>query len=179
MLCFSLIYCQENEIMITTKYMELFNVNDKVMHCREGLSVISSTTIMGEREYFIVRSLKGDGEAIYVPKLTAESIIRKLMSVGEADKLLESLKGYKLEFNPNTKQRRDAFKRRLGTGDINDIAYLFYQGYLYDLYPDGIKLGPSDIDMLGFAKNFLFDELALVYQVDRDKIDEFVKEKIK
>lgn len=159
--------------------MSLFKVSDKVMHCREGLSEIVSTTEMSGREYFIVRSVKGDGEAIYVPVDSAQNIIRHLMSAEEADQLLLSLKKFPLDYNPNTKQRRDAFKRRLNSGDINDVAYLFYQGYLYSLNPDGIKLGPSDADMLAYSKNFLLDELALAYSIDRDKAEEFVNGKLK
>lgn len=155
-----------------------FNVGDKVMHCREGLAVISSLTIMADREYFIVHSIHGEGEAIYVPKATAENIIRKIMTSKEADELLASLKVIPKEFNSNTKQRRDAFKKRLGSGDVRDIAYLFKQEYMYRKEPDGVKLGPSDLDMLNYAKNFLLDELALSYGVAREEIETFVNNKI-
>lgn len=159
--------------------MSIFKVSDKVMHCREGLSEIVKTTEMGGREYFVVRSIKGDGEAIYVPVENSQNIIRPIMTVAEADGLIKELKGYPLEYNPNTKQRRDAFKRRLNSGNIRDVAYLFYQGYLYSKNPDGIKLGPSDSEMLIYSKNFLFDELALVYKIVRDKIEEFILRKLK
>ncbi|MCF0107672.1 MAG: hypothetical protein HUJ59_01500 [Bacilli bacterium] len=159
--------------------MSTFKVSDKVMHCREGLSEIVSTTEMNGRDYFIVRSFSGDGEAIYVPKDSACNIIRQLMTIEEADNLLNSLKNYQLEYNPNTKQRRDAFKRRINSGDIKDIAYMFYQGYLFKLHPEGIKLGPSDCDMLEHSKKFLFDELMLVYDISKNEIDSFVEQKLK
>jgi len=158
--------------------MSEFKVGDKVMHCREGLAVIFSTTQMADRDYFIVHSSHGDGEAIYVPLLTADSIIRKIMTVEEANRLLESLKPIVKEFNTNTKQRRDAYKRRLGSGDVNDIAYLFKQYYLYKEDPEGVKLGPADVDMLSYATNFLLDELSLTYEISREEIEAFVTARI-
>ena len=155
-----------------------FKINDKVMHCREGLAAITSITTMGDREYFIVHAVHGDGEAVYVPFLTADKIIRKIMEPSEADMLLASLKDITKEFNSNTKQRRDAYKRRLGSGLVEDIAYLYRQSVLYDKDPEGVRLGPADIEMLNYAKNCLLDELSLSYDVDRDKIEEFVLNKI-
>lgn len=176
---FPLKKCFSFEIIKSIEGMEQFKVNDKVMHCREGLSIISSTTFMCDREYFIVRSVNGDGEAIYVPVLTANSIIRKLLSKDAADALLSSISQLKMEFNPNTKQRRDAFKKRLSSGDVKDIAYLFMQGHLYNENADQVRLGPADIEMIRYATKCLLDELALTYEIDRDKIEEFVINKIK
>ena len=83
------------------------------------------------------------------------------------------------EFNPNTKQRRDAFKRRLGSGSVFDIAYLYRQKWLFETYPDNVKLGPADIEMLTFASNILLDELSLTYNIERDKIENHIVTKIK
>lgn len=156
-----------------------FKLNDMVMHCREGLATISSTTKMGEREYFIVHSVHGDGEAIYVPFATAENIIRPVMTKDEAESLINKIKLIKKEFNSNTKQRRDAFRKRLNSGDIKDIAYLFAQNILYTKEPEDVKLGAADIEMLEFAQNFLLDELSLSYRISREEILDFVINKLK
>lgn len=155
-----------------------YALEDKVIHCRNGVSTIINETIMGDREYFIIRALRGDGENIYVPKVGCENIIRPIMSVEEADLLLKSLQGIKKEFNPNTKQRRDAFKRRLSSGDVKDIAYLYRQSYLYNISPEGVKLGPADVDMLLYATNMFLDELSITYKVDRDNVEQIVIQKI-
>ena len=159
--------------------MSDFKVNDKVIHCREGLAIIDSVKTMGDRDYFVVHSIGGDSEAIYVPIATANSIIRRLMTPEEADELLKSLTLVNLEFNSNTKQRRDAYKKRLSTGDVKDIAYLYRQEQLCKDNYKLVRLGPADLDMLGYAKKCLLDELALIYEVDRDKIEEFALKKIK
>ena len=155
-----------------------YKIGDKVIHCRNGVSTILGMKEMGEREYFVIRALRGDNENIYIPVIGSENIVRPVMSVKEADELLHSLAFIEKEFNPNTKQRRDAYKRRLNSGNVLDIAYLYRQKCLYAQYPENVKLGPSDIEMLEYASNILLDELSLTYNVERDKIEEIVVSKI-
>ena len=155
-----------------------YALEEKVIHCRNGVSTILNVVMIGDREYYLIRAIRGDGENIYVPIVGCENIIRPIMDVSSADELLSSLKNLEKEFNPNTKQRRDAYKRRLASGDVQDIAYLYRQYYLYNKNPEDVKLGPADIDMLEYATNILLDELALTYQVDRDKVEQLVINKI-
>ena len=160
----------------------MFKINDSVIHCREGLSVIVGSKDMNGKEYFLVSVKHNSGETIYVPVDTASSIIRPLMDKKAADSLLSFIKKIEKEFNTNTKQRRDAYKRRLSSGDVKDIAYLYKQLYFYNLIGGEnnteIKLGPVDIDMLSYAENMLLDELAISYSIPREEIKDFVEKKI-
>ena len=163
-------------------YMSDFNVNNEVIHCREGLSTIIGSKEMNGKEYFLVQVNRISGETFYVPVDSANNIIRHIMNVKEADELLKLVKKIGKDFNTNTKQRRDAYKRRLSSGDVNDIAYLYRQLYFY--YKIGgednteIKLGPVDIDMLSHAKNMLLDEFSLTYKVNRDEVEDFIEKRI-
>ena len=160
----------------------MFKINDSVIHCREGLSVIVGSRDMNGKEYFLVSVKHNSGETIYVPVDTASSIIRPLMDKKAADSLLSFIKKIEKEFNTNTKQRRDAYKRRLSSGDVKDIAYLYKQLYFYNLIGGEnnteIKLGPVDIDMLSYAENMLLDELSITYSIPREEIKAFVEKKI-
>jgi RNA polymerase-interacting CarD/CdnL/TRCF family regulator len=137
---------------------------------------------MNGKEYFLVSVKHNSGETIYVPVDTASSIIRPLMDKKAADSLLSFIKKIEKEFNTNTKQRRDAYKRRLSSGDVKDIAYLYKQLYFYNLIGGEnnteIKLGPVDIDMLSYAENMLLDELSITYSIPREEIKAFVEKKI-
>lgn len=155
-----------------------YSVGEKVIHRRNGVSTIFDIIQMNERDYYVVRVDNGDGENIYVPIEGQNSIIRPILSVPEADVLLKSLKDIQKEFNPNTKQRRDAYKKRLSSGQVEDIAYLYRQNHLYRDSPEDIKLGPSDVDMLNYASNMLLTELALTYNKNRDEIDSYIINKI-
>lgn len=159
--------------------MGVFSKGDRVIHCRDGLAIVVDDTIIAGNEYFVVKTVRGGGENIYVPIDRAAAIIRPLMTQKEADELINSIKNIQPEYNNNTKQRRDSLKRRLMSGSVNDIAFLFKQLYLYKTANDpGIKYGPVDLDMLQYAADNLLDELAISYDVPRDEIEVFVYNKL-
>ena len=164
-------------------YMSGFSVNKEVIHCREGLATIIDSKEMNGKSYFLVRANRLSGETCYVPVDSANSIIREIMNEKEADKLLRYIKSIEKEFNTNTKQRRDAYKKRLSSGDVKDIAYLYRQLYFYNEIGGEnnteIKLGPVDLDMLNYATNMLLDELAISYKQPREIVSSFVEKRIK
>ena len=159
-----------------------FKLHDQVMHCREGLATIVDTKEMGGNEYFLVKINRGSGETIYVPQNKATAIIRHLVDAKEADELLRYAKTIDKDFNVNTKQRRDAFKRKLSSGDIKEIAYLATQLFHYENMSEeerNIKLGPVDLDMLEYAANMMLDEFSIAYNVNRDEIKDFLNKRAK
>lgn len=163
--------------------MSGFKVNDEVIHCREGLATIIGSREMNGKNYFLVRANRISGETCYVPIDSADSIIREIMDQKQADKLLKYIKSIEKDFNSNTKQRRDAYKKRLSSGNVKDIAYLYRQLSLYNELGgennEEIKLGPVDLDMLCYARDMLLDELAKSYKQSRENIAGFVEERIK
>lgn len=160
----------------------MYELHQKVVHFRDGVAEITGTVVMFEKDYFVIKAERGSGEAIYVPIDTADKIIRPLMEVETADKVIAFMKEATIEFTPNTKQRRDSFKRRIGSGNPYDMGFLAKQLYLYDNQQElgmVVKFGPADLEMLKTANEILKDEFALVYNVDRDQITAFVEERIK
>ena len=157
----------------------MFKKGQQIIHCRDGLGVVVDETIIAENGYFVVRTARGGGENIYVPKSRAESIIRPIMNIEQADELVLYIKELEIQFNPNTKQRRDALKRCLGSGDVHEVANLFKQLYLYKRCNDGsIKFGPVDLDMLEYASKNLLDELSVTYSMGRNEIEEYIYNRI-
>ena len=161
----------------------MFQINDCVIHFREGLSTILAINNINGKDYFLLRPNHINGENIYVPLETAANIIRYPMTDKEATNLLKLMKGTKKDFNPNTKQRRDAYKKKLSSGKIEDIAYLYKQLFLYSRLGgennNEIKLGLVDIEMLESAKKMLIDELSLTFEMDKTKVEEYINKKIK
>ena len=154
-----------------------FRVGDRVVHSREGLSTITGETLIADNEYFVIRSDKGDKENIYVLKTRTENIIRPVMNLEEAHQVIEYMKSVPAAFISNTKQRRDIYKKKLLSGDVKDLAYLSRQLYFFNLYNSQgqlVKLGPTDLQMLKDAESVLYDELAISFNVSRDKVGEEV-----
>lgn len=153
-----------------------YKVKDKVMHFREGLSFISEEKEMNGVSYFIVEVING-GEKVYVPKDKADAIIRPLFNKKDLPELIEFMRPIMPEYFNNTKQRRDVFKKRLGSGDIHDLAFLTMQLYYFN-HPEEVntpvKFGPADVDMLKYAARTMFDELSISLKIDRDKVEEHI-----
>ena len=156
-----------------------FKVGDKIVHSREGLSTITGETVIAGNEYFVVHSDKGSKENIYVLKTRTDSLIRPVMSKEQALIVIEYMKAVPAAFISNTKQRRDIYKKKLLSGDVNDLAYLSRQLYFFNYYNANgqvVKLGPTDLQMLKDAESILFDEFALSFNVARELVaDEVAK----
>lgn len=155
----------------------MFEINDKVIHSREGLSTIVGKTEMAGNEYFIIHSDHGNPENIYVLINNTGKLIRPIMDKKSADGIISYMKEIPAEFITNTKQRRDQYKRKLLSGDVHDLAYLARQLYFYYSYNENgvvVKLGPTDVQMLKDAEGILLDELSLSYKIPREKMGEFL-----
>lgn len=157
------------------------DIGSLVIHWRDGLSRVKNLFVRNEKEFVSIVSLRDEDCEIVIPVSSCGSYIRDIMNIEEADELLKYIKTIEQEFNTNTKHRRDAYKRRLASSDIKDIAYLFRQYYFYKTLEDPdsvIKLRPIDIDMLSYAENRILDELALTYKVERNEAENFVNRRI-
>ena len=110
-----------------------FRINQMVVHKREGIAEIISTSLMCGKEYFNLKALRGDGEIIYVPVDSSETIIRPIMDVTHADTLLAYMATVEKVYTSNTKQRRDYYKKLLNTCEIRDYALLAMQLRIYEL----------------------------------------------
>ena len=152
-----------------------FKVNDKVVHCREGLSTIVGETNIAGNDYFVVVSQKGERENIYVLKSRTENIIRPVMDQEQAQAVIDYMKTVEPGFISNTKQRRDLYKKKLLSGNVYDLAFLSVQLYFFN-YLNSIgqvvKLGPTDLQMLKDAESILFDELAISFNIPREEMSE-------
>ena len=156
-----------------------FKVNEVVVHCREGLSTIVGETEIAGNAYFVIVSRKNPKENIYVLKTRTDNIIRPVMNEVEAKEVIDYMKTVEAGFISNTKQRRDLYKKKLLSGNVYDLAYLSRQLYFFNYYNSHgqvVKLGPTDLQMLKDAEKVVFDELALSFGVEREKVDQKIAE---
>ena len=156
-----------------------FKRGQQVVHCRDGLAVITDETMVSDKEYFIVKTIRGGGENIYVLVNNTNNLIRPIMNEKDAKEVIDYMKSVEAEFISNTKQRRDQYKRRLLSGNVRDLAYLSRQLYFYNFYNEQgqlVKLGPTDVQMLKDAETILFDELSISFSVERERIADYVKQ---
>ena len=155
----------------------MFKVNDVVVHYSYGISTITGTATFEGKEFFVLKAKRVDGVSSYIPIENAAQVIRPVMDEANADAIILYMKGIEPNFNPNTKQRRDDYRRRLASGNILDIAYLVRHLYLYktaESLPEKVRFGQVDFDILESARNMLYDEFCITYSCPEEEIDEFV-----
>ena len=160
----------------------MFKINDTVVHYRDGIAIITGTTLMAGNEYFVLNVKRVGNVSVYVPVSKADNIIRDVLSIDQADELLRYAKEIPESFIGNTKQRRDDFKRKLASGDIKDVAFLTKMYLLHktnSFETENVKLGQMDVEMLKDAYNRLTDEFAVIYDVTHENIEEFMVNKLK
>ena len=63
-----------------------YEIGDKVIHCRNGVSTIVGMKEMMERQYFVIHALRGDKENIYVNAYTIENDNINLLEITEEEK---------------------------------------------------------------------------------------------
>ena len=154
-----------------------FNVNETVVHSREGLSTIVGKTEIAGNQYFVIVSRKNPKENIYVLTTRTDNIIRPVMSEKDAKEVISFMKTVDAAFISNTKQRRDLYKKKLLSGNVYDLAFLSRQLYFFNYYNSHgqlVKLGPTDLQMLKDAESILFDEFAISFNKPREEIAEVV-----
>ena len=160
----------------------MFKVNDVVFHYRDGVSTITGTATYDNVDFFVLKAKRVSGVTINIPIANASQAIRPIMDEANADAIILYMKGIEPNFNPNTKQRRDDYKRRLASGNILDIAFLVRHLYLYkhaETLPEKVKFGQVDFDILQSARNMLYDEFCITYNQTDETIDDFVEERMK
>lgn len=159
----------------------MFQLNDTVVHYRDGIAVITGIIEMNEAQYFTIKAVRVDDVLIYVPVLNATDIIRKVMQIDEANNLIEYMNNLPEVYIANTKQRRDDFKRKLSSGDIKDIAFMTKMYLLHKkeaFLTENVKLGQMDVEMLKDAYNRLSDEFSVVFDVDPTSIESFLAKRL-
>ena len=158
-----------------------YKIGQIIVHKREGIAKIIDVKTIGEQKFFLVRTKNGEGDNIYIPLNKVNEIVRPLMNIKQADEILKFMNDLVLSYNPNTKKRRDDFKKRFNSGNIYDIVFLCKQLFSYknnEALQAQIKFGPMDFLLLENAERILFDELCLCYQVDKNNILAFIKDRI-
>ena len=77
----------------------------------------------------------------------------------------------------DSKERRDSFHKKLSSGDLKEIAYMCYKLYLLKKAKlnSNAKFCLTDSVMFDKAQKMLFDELALAYKIDRNKIVDYIR----
>jgi len=156
------------------------NKNNVLVHKIHGLCEIIDEIEMGGKKYFKVRVFNESSLVIYCPIDKKDEILRPLLTKDEADDLLRYMKTITEVEYDFSKKRRTLFKEMYYSGDIKNIAYLARVLFLLKEYKKekNQDLGLEDNKIFENASKMLHDEFAVVYDINRENIEEFINKRI-
>ena len=150
----------------------MFRIGDLVVHPMHGAGVIDD--IVRERvagttkEYYVFKMPMG-GLILKIPTENSQAIgIRKVISKGEADELLDEIPSIAVEHNANWNKRYQENLLRLKSGDLREVAQVI-KGLMRRDTLRGLSTGERK--MLHSAKQIMISELVLVLDSDYKSVE--------
>lgn len=150
----------------------MFSIGDLVVHPMHGAGVIDD--IVRERvagttkEYYVFKMPMG-GLILKIPTENSQAIgIRKVISKGEADELLDEIPSIAVEHNANWNKRYQENLMRLKSGDLREVAQVI-KGLMRRDTLRGLSTGERK--MLHSAKQIMISELVLVLDSDYKSVE--------
>ena len=150
----------------------MFSIGDLVVHPMHGAGVIDD--IVRERvagttkEYYVFKMPMG-GLILKIPTENSQAIgIRKVISKGEADELLDEIPSIAVEHNANWNKRYQENLLRLKSGDLREVAQVI-KGLMRRDTLRGLSTGERK--MLHSAKQIMISELVLVLDSDYKSVE--------
>ncbi len=135
-----------------------------------------------KQEYYVLRPVSAPTCATFVPtgnpKLLAK--MRNIFSKQEIDALLDSIRGTRLEWIPDTRQRTEAFSRILSGGITAELLMLISCLYLEKRARAqvGRKFCATDEKLLSTAERMVSEEFSYALGIPQSKVTSYIAERM-
>jgi len=166
---------------------KMFSIGQNVVYGIHGVCVIedirntSLSSMMPPQNYYVLKQIKR-GSVIYVPcsNESGRYKIRGLLSENEIYAMIEAIKGDRMEWNVNRKERTAAFRDILSQGLSEDLLLMMLciRERKNEFTDAKKKLSGADNDILTSAENLVIQEFAFVLGIDEDDVLSFIMERL-
>lgn len=164
----------------------MFKKGDCIVYGSTGICEVLDVTTMdmkgipNDKLYYILQPYHKKGSEIFTPVDNKKTVIRSIISREDAKKLLEevtSLEEFKI---PNEKFREDCYKQCVRECNSREIMKMIKMLHLrkHDRLVHGKNFPSTDERYLKIAEENLFSELALVLEIEKNRIKEYVSQKV-
>ena len=164
----------------------MFKIGDYVAHYKEGVCEVIDIGKLDmscsdkNKEYYTLKPLYDVGGTVYTPVENERRQIRGILSADEAKELIDHLREVKDLQVVDEKKREVLYKEALLSNQCQEWAAVIKTAYLRRKrrLSCGKKAVGLDERYLVIAERFLTGELAAALEVPRDKVKEYLIEKI-
>ena len=159
----------------------MFQLGEYVAHYKDGvcevvgIGPLQISSSSQKKEYYTLKPVYNKAGTVYTP-VDNEKQIRALLSKTEAQVLLDRLSEIENISVPDEKRREACYKEALYKNDCVQWAAILKTAYLRKKHrlASGKKSVNVDEKYLSNAEKFLYGELAIVLEKDKDTVKELV-----
>ena len=166
---------------------DMFSIGSNVIYGSNGvykIEDIREESFCGEkRMYYVLSQLERKGhDKVFVPtdneKLVSQ--MKKLLSEDEIYELVRSVPSEPMEWISDNRARSERFKEILARADRRELMHMTKTIYLRkeEMTAQGKKIFLSDENAMARAEKVIFDEFALVLDIEREEIIPFIMEQL-
>ncbi|HJC47524.1 MAG TPA: CarD family transcriptional regulator [Candidatus Lachnoclostridium pullistercoris] len=149
--------------------------------CRvEKVGPISSAAADRDRIYYTLKPLYERGSVVFTPVDNQKMVIRPVISREEALRLIDGMRDAEGLGIQDEKKREEGYKEALKTCRAEELVRMMKTIYARgrSRAARGKKATDADSRYLKLAEDYLFGELAVSLDLDRDQVKAFIRERI-
>lgn len=153
----------------------MFKVNDVVVYGAQGVCEIvgidERKTDGTSKAYFVLKPMDDRGSTFYVPTWNEKALakMRSVMTKQDVDALIDTMSGRKTTWIENEKDRKEAYRSILASGDRGAVISMVQALYIRkkEREAEGKRLHMSDEHFMRDAEQLLFNEWQYVLNMDK------------
>lgn len=164
----------------------MFEVNDYIMYGMTGVCQVVDITkerIIDDlqKEYYVLKHIYANDTIIKIPTDNEKIPMRKILSKGEVTTLIDNITNSETIWIDDDRQRNEAFKSILKTGDVDNLVKLVRSIYLNKEYKKSIgkKTYKVDQEIMDVAERLLNEELATVLKINPSEVASYISNHIR
>ncbi|NLP16783.1 MAG: CarD family transcriptional regulator [Clostridiales bacterium] len=149
--------------------------------CRvEDVGSLDISGIDKSIECYTLQPVFSKSSTLYTPVDNDKVLMRRVITNDEAQELIDWIKDSPLLWIENDKQREEAYKDALRKHDCMDWVKIIKTLYVrkQERLSQGKKLTFTDEKYLAIAQDFLYGELSIAMEMDREEIEEMILGKL-
>lgn len=161
----------------------MFQVNDVILYGTQGvceITGIEEKIISGaKKKYYVLKPVKDQGATIYAPTENEQVLkkMRRLLTEGEINDLIDSMPEEKMIWIPNVNERKESYKQILAGGNHLELIQMIKAIYAHkqEREAEGKRLHMSDEHFFKDAEQILFNEFQYVLKLNsKDELMQYI-----
>lgn len=164
----------------------MFEIGDYIIYgnhgvCRvEDIGGLNISGVDKSMECYTLQPIFSKSSTLYTPVDNEKVLMRKVISGGEAQELINDIPNTPLLWIENDKQREEAYKVALRTHDCAEWLKIIKTLYerKQERLTQGKKLTFTDEKYLSIAQECLYGELSIAMDMEKEKIENMVLEQL-